>query len=121
MERVSLHDAEKKRTRRSKGRASEEGRPGDTGDEDAVEDRLPARPGREKNAKEEKGKGKRQRQEKDGQDHEWDGVPGGHRLSPFAAILDRPAPPVNRMGSNLLFSEKSRFDPICPYFVRLYS
>jgi hypothetical protein len=71
-----------RKKRRSKRRASEEGRPGEAGYDGAVTEGLPARLDREEDAEEEKGENEWQRQEKDGQDQEWDREPGDHRLLP---------------------------------------
>jgi hypothetical protein len=86
--------AERRKTRRSERRASEEGRPGEAGYGGAGIDRLPARPDREEDPEKEKADDKGQGQEKDGQDQEWNGVPGYHLLLPFT--YSRPLPSVRQ-------------------------
>jgi hypothetical protein len=51
-----------RKKRRSKRRASEEGRPGEAGDDGAGIDRLPARPDRKEDPEKEKAEDKGQRQ-----------------------------------------------------------
>jgi hypothetical protein len=89
--------AERRKTRRSKRRASEEGRPSSAGYDAAGIAGLPARPDREEDAEKEKAEDKGQGQEKDGQDQEWDRKPGDHCLLP-SIILGRSRPFVNKEG-----------------------
>jgi hypothetical protein len=105
--------AEKRR--RSTRRASEEGRPGGTGERVPGRRGLPARPDGQKDAEDDENHGERQGQEDRGQDQKWNGRPVDHALSSFAPILDASCAPVNKIGSNLSFTQKlakGRFDPI---------
>jgi hypothetical protein len=83
------------KTRRSKRRASEEGRPSGAGYDGAGIAGLAARPDREEDAKKEKAEDKGQRQEKDGQDQDWDRAPGYHLLIP--SIYSRPLPSARQL------------------------
>jgi hypothetical protein len=72
-----------RKKRRSKRRASEEGRPAGAGDDGAGITGLPARPDSEEDAEKEKAEDKGQRQEKDRQDQEGDRASGDHDLLPY--------------------------------------
>ena len=86
-----------RKKRRSKRRASEEGRPSGTGYDGTGIAGLTARPDREEDAKKEKAEDKGQRQKQNRQDQEWDRKPGDHCLLP-SIILGRFRPPVNKRG-----------------------
>jgi hypothetical protein len=104
--RISLRGAEKRR--RSTRGTSEEDRPGGSANGGGGEIGLPARPDREEDAEDEEADGERQRQEKNGQDHERYGVSRDHLLSPFFFILGSSCPHVNK-------------DGVLSYFAFLYS